>query len=228
MKFLVLQHEECEPLGMFEGLLKKKRVECDYCKLYEEEAPASIEGYDGLIAMGGPMNVYQEEEYSFLKEDDRLLKEALKKGKPVLGVCLGAQLMAKALGAKVRRGREKEIGWFPVRLTEDGRRDTIFSGFGSEFMVFQWHGDTFDIPSGAVRLAGSEKFANQAFRIGNSYALQFHLEVTADMIRDWFSEYSEEVESLRGKVDPRKILSDTDKYIKGLNALAEKFIAGFP
>lgn len=227
MRLLVLQHEECEPLGIFEGLLKEKGIECVYSRLYEEKAPTSLDGYDALIAMGGPMNVYEEKEYPFLKDDDRLIKEALKRGKPVLGVCLGAQLMAKALGARVRKGREKEIGWYSVKLTEEGRKDRIFGRFGDVFRVFQWHGDTFDIPRGGIRLAGSERFANQAFGFDKSYALQFHLEVTADVIRDWFNEYNEEVESLRGKIDPAKILKDTDEYIRGLNALAEKFITGF-
>ncbi len=227
MKLLVLQHEPCEPLGFFEGLFSKKGVECVYCRLYDEEAPVDLDGYHGLVAMGGPMNVYQEKEYPFLSGDDRLIKEALKRKKPVLGICLGAQLMAKALGAKVYKGREKEIGWYTVKLTEEGRKDPIFGGFEQEFTVFQWHGDTFDIPNGAIHLAGSSLFSNQAFRIGNSYALQFHLEVTADMIRDWLDEYREEVKSLKGKVDPKKILSDTDKYIGGLNALAEKFVNGF-
>lgn len=227
MRLLVLQHEACEPLGIFESLLEKKGIECDYARLYEEKAPAGLDGYDGVIAMGGPMNVYQEKEYPFLKADDRLIKEALKKGKPVLGVCLGAQLMAKALGARVSKGIEKEIGWYKVKLTRGGRMDRIFGGFDPEFMVFQWHGDTFDTPRGATRLAGSALFANQAFRFGKSYALQFHLEVTDEMIRDWLDEYSGEVESLKGKVDPSAILSDTQKYTPLLNALAERFLDGF-
>jgi len=227
MKLLVLQHEECEPLGIFEELLKKKGVEYKYCRLYEDEAPANLNKYNALILMGGPMNVYQEKEYPFLKDDDRLIKEALNKKKPVLGICLGAQLIAKALGAKVYKGREKEIGWHKLRLTKEGKKDSIFRGFEKEFMVFQWHGDTFDMPKGAVHLASSDTVPNQAFRFNNSYALQFHLEVTAEMIRDWLKEYGEEIKSLRGKIDQEKILSDTDKHAKNLNELAARFIDGF-
>jgi len=227
MKLLVLQHEKCEPLGIFEELLKNRRVEYKYCRLYEDEAPANLNKYNSLILLGGPMNVYQEKEYPFLRDDDRLTKEALKKKKPVLGICLGAQLMAKALGASVYKAQEKEIGWYKLRLTKEGKKDRIFRGFEKEFMVFQWHGDTFDIPEGAVHLASSDVVPNQAFRFNNSYALQFHLEVTAEMIRDWLKEYDEEIKSLRGKIDQEKILSDTDKQVKNLNELAARFIDGF-
>jgi len=218
---------ECEPLGVFEDLLKKKGVEFDYTRQYQEEAPSNLNEYDGLIVLGGLMGAYQEEKYPFLRDGIRLIQEAVKSEKPVLGVCLGSQLMARALGARVYKGHGTEIGWHKVRLTGEGKEDPIFKGFEHEFMALQWHGDTFDLPDGATRLASSDIYPNQAFRIGNSYAMQFHLEVTKEMVQEWLDEYCEEVESLKGTVDPKDILEDTDKYVKGLNSLAEKFIEGF-
>ncbi len=186
---LVLQHEACEPLGYFE-----ERVECEYFRLYEGDFPGGLQGYSGLIIMGGPMNVYEEGKYSFVKDEDLLIKEALKSGIPTLGICLGSQLIAKAAGANVYKEQEKEIGWYEVGLTEEGRGDRIFSMFEDRFTVFQWHGDTFDLPDGAVLLAENDLY-NQAFRVGNAYGLQFHLEVTEGMIEDWMREYREEVQS---------------------------------
>jgi GMP synthase-like glutamine amidotransferase len=219
MKFLVLQHEACEPLGYFEEI-----VEYEYSRLYEGDFPKSLRGYSSLIIMGGPMNVYQEQEYPFLKDENLLIKEALREGLPTLGICLGSQLIAKAAGAKVYPGREKEIGWYKVRLTEGGKRDRLFSMFEDRFTVFQWHGDTFDLPEGAVLLAENDLY-NQAFRIGNAYGLQFHLEVTEEMISDWIRVYKEEVQSLN--IDTDKILEDTKRDICALNQCAKEFITRF-
>ncbi|MEE8403613.1 MAG: type 1 glutamine amidotransferase, partial [Candidatus Hydrothermarchaeaceae archaeon] len=135
MKFLVLQHKACEPLGYFESAL-----DYEYFRLYDGEFPEGLQGYSGLIILGGPMNVYEGKRYPFMKDEDVLIKEALKTGIPTLGICLGAQLIAKAAGAKVWKGREKEIGWYEVGLTKEGKRDRIFSMFESPFTVFQWHG----------------------------------------------------------------------------------------
>lgn len=221
MKFLVLQHEACEPLGYFEEI---SNVEYEYSRLYEGDSPKSLLEYSGLIIMGGPMNVYQEREHPFLKDEDLLIKEALKKGLPTLGICLGSQLIAKAAGAKVWKGPEREIGWYKVRLTDEGKRDKIFSMFEDRFTVFQWHGDTFDLPEGAVLLAKNDLY-NQAFRIGNAYGLQFHLEVTGEMIKDWMREYQKEIQSLN--INTGKILEDTKRNIHTLNQCVSEFISGF-
>ncbi len=225
MKFLVLQHEACEPLVYFE-----ESIEYEYSKLYEwglsGDFPGDLQEYSGLIIMGGPMNVYQEEKYPFLKDEDLLIKEALKTGLPTLGICLGSQLIAKAAGAKIYKGQEKEIGWYKVGLTEEGKRDRIFDMFEDRFMVFQWHGDTFDLPKGAVLLAKNDLYY-QAFRLGNAYALQFHLEVTEDMINDWIKEYRGEIQSLGGVISTERILTDTKRNIGALNQCAGEFISRF-
>ena len=222
MTYIVIQNEPCEPLGVFEDVLLTRRLDYRYARLFEEEAPRDLKGCRGLIVMGGPMNVYEEKRYPFLKDEDRLIKEALKKEVPVLGVCLGAQLIAKAAGAKVWKGEKKEIGWHKVRLTGEANRDRLFNMFGDELLVFQWHGDTFELPRGAILLAENELYL-QAFRLKNAYALQFHLEVTGEMIRDWLEEYEDVVRSLGDAIDPNKIRVETDGNIESLNSFAKEF-----
>ena len=223
MKVLVLQHESCETLGVFEEELQKRDIQSRYVKVYEEAVPKSFKGFSKIIILGGPMNVYEEETCPFLRAEDVLIKEALKKRVPLLGICLGSQLIAKAAGAKVRKGPEKEIGWYTIRLTEEGKRDRLFNRFKDEFKVFHWHGDTFDLPAGAVPLAENDLYL-QAFRLESAYALQFHLEVTEEMIKDWLSRYEDEVRSLKGFIDPGKIIVDTERHAKDLNKSAKMFI----
>jgi GMP synthase-like glutamine amidotransferase len=174
------------------------------------------------------MNVYEEDKHPFLKQEDEFLKEVIDKGLPTLGFCLGAQLIAKAKGALVKKNPQKEIGWFNVSVTEDGSSDPLFQGFQGEFDVFQWHGDTFDIPEGAVRLAESELCSNQAFRVGhNIYGLQFHVEVTDEMIYQWIDAYRDEINSLKDIVDPDQIIADTKTKSESYKAQARLFCSNF-
>jgi GMP synthase (glutamine-hydrolysing) len=136
-----------------------------------------------LILMGGYMSVYEEDQYPWLVDEKELVRQAIGVGKAVLGVCLGAQLIARALGAEVRRNRYREIGWFPVTLTPGGERSALLDGWPKTFEAFHWHGDAFDLPAGAVKLAESEACANQAFLYGDrTVALQFHVETTAGSV----------------------------------------------
>jgi len=227
--FLVLQHIECEHLGTIGDYLHSQGIGYQYVKLYEGEAvPVErLDRYRGIIILGGPMNVYEEDKYPFLKEEDILLKMAIEKDMPVLGICLGAQLIAKATGARVTKGQKKEIGWYEITITNGGRGDRIFKEFPDNPVVFQWHGDTFEIPRGAVWLASSRLFPHQAFRIKeNIYGLQFHLEVTEDMIKEWIGEYREEL-SLLPYIDPEKILKDIPLHIESLKGLAMNFYNHF-
>ena len=227
-EFLVLQHRECEDLGTIGPAMSKRGIGYRYVRLFDwEPVPKGLEQYSGLIILGGPMNVYEEDQYPYLKEEDILIKKAVRNDMPVLGICLGGQLIAKAAGARVHKGTKKEIGWYDLKLTKDSRQDKVFNSLPGTIKVFQWHGDTFDIPDGAVHLAGSELFSNQAYRVGSSiYGLQFHLEVTQEMINRWISEYEEELSTL-DYINAGRIISDTPVYIDNLNRCAELFFDKF-
>jgi GMP synthase (glutamine-hydrolysing) len=181
MAVLVLRHEPFEHLGHFAAVLEENRVEYRYCDLGE---PVPREDFDGLIVMGGPMSA--NDDLPGLRDELRLIEKALQKESPVLGICLGAQLIARALGARVYRNGSLEIGWEPVWMTQAAHEDALFRGMASPEMFFHWHGETFDLPSGAEWLAYSEKCRHQAYRYGRkTYGIQFHPEITAEMIADW-------------------------------------------
>jgi len=204
-RLLVLQHIGCEPLGLIEPALKERGMEYRYVRPFAgEPIPKDLSGWDGLIALGGPMSANDGERLGFIADELRLLTKMLEAGMPALGICLGAQLIAKAAGAEVTAGEEKEIGWYPLTLTEEGEKDRLLAGLPDTFPVFQWHGETFAIPRGAVRLAGSERYSNQAFRLGEQvYGLQFHLETTAPMIIEWLDLYRDEHAKCGGTVQGR-------------------------
>jgi GMP synthase (glutamine-hydrolysing) len=181
MAILVLRHEPFEHLGHFARVLDQNHAEYRYHDLGE---PLLRENYNAVIVMGGPMSA--NDDLPGLHDESRLIERALKDDVPLLGVCLGSQLIARALGARVYRNAELEIGWEPVWLTDAARDDAIFKGMASPETFFHWHGETFDLPSGAEWLAYSEKCRHQAYRYGKRvYGIQFHPEITAEMIEDW-------------------------------------------
>ncbi|NUM99996.1 MAG: type 1 glutamine amidotransferase [Bryobacteraceae bacterium] len=165
-------------------------------------APVLFDSYAGLVLMGGPMSANDNVDY--IRRELQLIEQFVAAGKPVLGICLGAQLIAKAAGARVYRNSVKEIGWAPVYWTEAGHRDPLFAGLNQPENVFHWHGETFDLPAGADWLAYSEACRHQGFRLGKAYGLQFHLEVTPAMIRDWLGQEVNrpDVAELADPVDP--------------------------
>jgi GMP synthase-like glutamine amidotransferase len=175
------------------------------------------------------MNVYEEDRYPFLRKEDLFIKEAIQRGKFILGICLGAQLIAKALGAKVSKAPVKEIGWYDVSLTRVGSRDPLFSNLPKRFPVFQWHEDTFEIPKAGKLVATSSLVPHQAFRYGdNAYGLQFHLEVTEEMIREWMETYEEEFEGSQPPLLSKiKILTDTEIKIEPYTRRGMKFLKDF-
>lgn len=191
---------QSEGLGLIAPLLRSRGLGHHTVRVYKgERIPTGIAGYSALIVLGGPMGVYDDHVYPFIKAELRLIRSALAKRRPVLGVCLGAQLLAKAAGAQVYRGEAKEIGWFNVSLTAQGKDDKLLLGLPDTFTVFQWHGDTFTTPSCATNLAGSELFECQLIRVGaNAYGIQFHLEVTVPMIKEWLAINAKEVQSVKG------------------------------
>jgi len=195
VRALVLQHIACEPPGVFEDVLRERGVELHRVELDEGEPLPDWRAFDAIVAMGGPMSVNDEEALPWLADEKRAIGEAVREGRPYWGVCLGVQLLAASLGARVYAGHEPEVGLLPVELTDEGRSDPIFGDVGADLVTLQWHGDTFDLPAGAVRLASSPAYANQAFRVGRAYGVQFHLEVSAEMAREW-AEVPEYVASL--------------------------------
>lgn len=174
-----LQHVAFEGLGSIEPWAAAKGHELSVTRLYVADPLPVVSDFDWLIVMGGPMGVGDEAAFPWLANEKRLLREALAAGKTVLGICLGAQLLAGALGAAVRRNVHREIGWFSIRLARGQEAHPLVSGWPKEVEVFHWHGDTFEMPAGATLLAGSAACANQAFACGERVlGLQFHLETT--------------------------------------------------
>ncbi|MDP6925124.1 MAG: type 1 glutamine amidotransferase [Candidatus Scalindua sp.] len=229
MTVQIIKHIDIEGPGTIGGFLDDDGIPYNVIDVFNEEPlPNSLSNTSAVIVLGGPMNVYEEEKYTFLKQEDEFLKEVIEEGLPTLGFCLGAQLIAKATGALVKQNPQKEIGWFSVSVTGEGSDDPLFRGFQEEFDVFQWHGDTFDIPEDAVRLAESELCPNQAFRVGsNIYGLQFHVEVTDEMIYQWLDAYRDEVNSLIGIVDPDQIIAVTKTKSESYKAQARQFCSNF-
>ena len=179
MRVLVLQHIACEPPGVFEDVLHERGAELHRVELDEGEALPDWRDFDAIVAMGGPMSVNDDADLPWLTEEKQALGEAVRAGTPYWGVCLGVQLLAASLGAKVYPGPEPEVGLLPISMTGEARSDPVFGEAPHELVTLQWHGDTFELPEGAVRLASSPAYANQAFRFERAYGVQFHLEVSA-------------------------------------------------
>jgi GMP synthase (glutamine-hydrolysing) len=182
---LVLQHIGCEPAGAYADELLSRGLQLRGVRLDEGEDLPDWRPYGGILAMGGPMGAYHDTVYPWLGAEKRLIAEAVTAGKPFWGVCLGAQLLAASLGAKVASGPLPEVGMLPVELTDHAARDRVFSAAPSSFPALHWHGDTYELPEGAVQLARSEQYEQQAFVFANAYALQFHLEVDSTLVAEW-------------------------------------------
>lgn len=179
MKIHHLQHVPFEDLGSIKPALREKGHQLSATHLYKNESLPDVEDIDWLIVMGGPMGIYDEKAYPWLTSEKRFLYDAIESGKVVLGICLGAQLIADVLGAKVYKNRHREIGWFPINRSPEARDTILSTAMPERLEVFHWHGDTFDIPRGANILAESEACNNQGFVLDDRIvALQFHLETT--------------------------------------------------
>lgn len=220
-KVWVLQHHPAENLGAIADALESAALAWQYVRVFDgHPLPADMKGAGGLIVMGGPEAVYQLDRYPYLRAEMRLIESALKAGRPVLGVCLGSQLLAAALGADVRRAAHKEIGWYPVRLRAEAKDDGLLRGLPEEFVACHWHSDIFDLPAGAVALASSELTELQAFRHGdNAWGLLFHAEMTERIVAALVGEFGEGLK--RVGIDGDEILASAPRHLAGLGKIAE-------
>lgn len=230
-RILVLQHVPYAPLGTLNPLLKSAGFRIRYANFSRQpDACVDPANYDGVVVLGGPMSANDTERYPYLETEIGILDAALSRAMPILGICLGAQLLARALGARVRRDGVKEIGWCDLSPSTAGKRDPLLSHLGPRERIFQWHGDQLDLPRGAAHLASSPDCANQAFRFGdNAYGFQFHLEVDERLIERWLTipTHRHEIESLPRPLDPDAIRAETAKVLGRSRELAEKVFGGF-
>jgi GMP synthase (glutamine-hydrolysing) len=224
---LVLQHIACEPPGVYEDVLHERGLSLHRVEVDEGDELPDWRGFAAIVAMGGPMSVNDDEELPWLRDEKGLVAEAVRAGTPFWGVCLGVQLLAASLGARVYAGTEPEVGVLSVQLTEEARRDPVFSALPEGLPTLQWHADTFDLPDGAVRLAGSEPYPNQAFRFENAYGVQFHLEVSPAMAREWMEvpEYASALErTIGGETLLRAVDERADEMLTYGRALFERWL----
>jgi len=181
---IVIQHVPHEPPGTIADALTAAGTSLQFVKPFAgDRIPPEPGGARGLVVMGGPMGVYEADRHPFLRDELRLLEATLRADLPVLGVCLGSQLLATALGAPVRPSGRQEIGWHRVRLTAEAQRDLLWAGTTRDFVAFHWHGDIFDLPRGAVGLGSSDLTEHQAFRYGRAWGLLFHMEITRAIVQ---------------------------------------------
>jgi GMP synthase (glutamine-hydrolysing) len=208
---LVLQQVAHEGLGRLYPILRRAGATEQVVPCYLEGAavPKSLADYGALVLLGGPMSAIDAEENPTLSAQVDLCREAIERDFPTLGICLGGQLLAHAGGARVFPGETPEIGWYDVHLSLESHDDPLFTGLPNPLPVFQWHGDGFDLPAGALHLASSPLFPHQAFRLGeNVYGVQFHLEVEEPMVKEWMAVNAAELERLRGTIEAPAVTAD--------------------
>lgn len=225
--WLVLRHVEHEHLGILARVLEQTGMQYCYLDVFRgTPVPERFDGFSGIIVMGGPMGVHEVDRYPFLLQEQNLIQQAIQTGHPVLGICLGAQLIAAALGAKVYPGPQKEIGWYPIEMTV---QDDLTASLPPRFMAFHWHGDTFDLPAGAVRLFRSDRYENQGFRWGaNVCAIQFHFEITAEMVEEWLNERGCQAElAALPDMNAETIRQQTAQWIGPLGKLSQTVFTRF-
>lgn len=212
----VIRHLAFEDLGSLADVLARHAFEVRYFDAGVDDL-TSIDALasDLLIVLGGPISSNDVNDYPFLETEIELLRRRIAADRPTLGICLGAQLIARALGARVYAGPVKEIGWSPLQLTP-AALDTPMQYLGiTDLSVLHWHGETFDVPEGAVRLAASDKYPNQAFMFGRTLALQFHAEVTANGLEKWFIGHTGEIGQTEG-ISVKQLRADTAKHAQAM------------
>jgi GMP synthase (glutamine-hydrolysing) len=227
---LVLQHIACEPPGAYEDVMLERDVRVHRVELDEGEPLPDWHDFDAIVAMGGPMSAVDDQELPWLREEKRAIGEAVRSGLPYFGACLGVQLLASSLGARVYPGPEPEVGLLPVALTEEARRDPVFEGVPPRLLTLQWHGDTFDLPDGATLLATSPEYENQAFRFAShAYGVQFHVEVDPAMAREWAEvpSYAEYLDRVLGPGSLSDVIGELEENAATMLGHARRMFGGW-
>lgn len=224
---LYLTHIDIEGPETLGDFFSRKGVPAKTLNLHNgDPLPENLDGITAVVCLGGPMNVYEEDKYAFLAPETAFIQKLCAAQIPYLGICLGSQLLAKALGARVAKSPVKEIGFYDASLTPVGEADPLFKGITTDFPVYHWHEDMWLLPQGALLLASGSGCPNQAFRYGkNAYGLQFHVEITDEIIRSWADAYiaeNPECESLK-----RKMLDDYEACRPVFEAVAGKIYNNF-
>lgn len=221
-RWIVFQQTASEGPGNILPWLQEPGLSAQIVCLWEEPIPEPLEAFAGLILMGGGMSANDEKTYPFLRDELRAIEQFVRQGKPVVGICLGAQLISRALGSRVYRGDVPEIGWFPIQWTPAALNSDLTDGLPDIWTVFHWHNDTFDLPSGATLLASSRQYAHQAYRYGKHvFALQFHPEMTRQLIEEWVNIH---LEWLRRQNPgwPDRILKETEQHLHNLEVYGQR------
>jgi len=230
MRLVVIQHLFCETPGAFDEELDRRGVERTVVEIDVGDRLPDWRGYDGIIAMGGPMSVNDETEHPWLVDEKRWVAEAVEGGKAFFGACLGVQVLASALGAEVYPLEQPEVGLLPVERTSEGMDDPVLGPLDDPLVTLQWHGDTFDLPDGAVLLARSPAAPHQAFRVGErAYGIQFHMEVTPEMAQTWagIPEYEAALVSTLGKEGGRAFLAEAAERHAEITGQGRRLISGW-
>jgi GMP synthase (glutamine-hydrolysing) len=230
-RILVFQHVAAEPLGTLDPLIRRRGHRIRFVNFEREpDARPSLDRYRGLVVLGGPMNVEDQHARPHLLTELRAIETALRQDKPVLGICLGAQLLAHVLGAPVQRHQQPEIGWYRLHTTEAAQADPVLAPLAPHSPIFQWHSRSFALPAGAAHLARTEHCEQQAFRWGRSaYGFQFHLEMDQPLIERWLGNplYRDELEQAGLGHDAAAIRAATAEHIGAMQALAEPVFNAF-
>lgn len=230
-RILVFQHVAAEPLGTLDPLIRQRGHRIRFVNFERDpDAQPNVDRYKGLVVLGGPMNVTDQAHRHHLRTELRAIERMLAQGKPVLGICLGAQLLAHALGAPVLRNRVSEIGWYGLETTDAGRRDPVLAPMGGGTPVFQWHSYRFEVPQGASHLARTDTCESQAFRYGdNAYGFQFHMEMDKPLIERWLANptYRAELAEIAHSTDEATIRAQTLQHIAGMQVHADAVFNNF-